>query len=190
VVIDDLDALDDAALLAASQRRDEAFAVFYRRYVDDVLRLCARHGLAAVDAADVTAETFAAALLARARYRPELGPARSWLLGIASHKLADYGRRRARDRRALRRLAVEPIALSQSDYVDYAELVAEERGLAASDALSDLADGQRAAVYARVVKGESYEAIARGMRITEDSARKRVSRGLAALRVRLEKDQP
>jgi RNA polymerase sigma-70 factor (ECF subfamily) len=182
----DLDACDDVALLGAHERVDEAFAVFYRRHFDDVLRLCVRRGLDSAAAADVTAETFAAALLARQRYRPEAGPARAWLLGIASHKIGDDGRRRARDCRALRRLAVEPVELSDRDRADYADLVAEED--AASSALARLPADQRAAVYARVVEGESYEAIARGHRISESLARQRVSRGLRALRMRLGKE--
>ncbi|HEY7455111.1 MAG TPA: sigma factor, partial [Thermoleophilaceae bacterium] len=44
-------------------------------------------------AADLTAETFAAALVARDRYRPELGAPTTWLYGIASHKLSDWRRR-------------------------------------------------------------------------------------------------
>jgi RNA polymerase sigma-70 factor (ECF subfamily) len=136
----------------------------------------------------VTAETFAAALLARRRYRPQAGPARAWLLGIASHKIGDHGRRRARDRRALRRLAVAPVELSARDRTDYASLIAEESASLASSALADLPEDQRAAVYARVVEGETYQAIARDLRISESLARQRVSRGLRALRIRLGKE--
>jgi RNA polymerase sigma factor (sigma-70 family) len=184
----DPDLRDDAALLDAHEGAGEAFAVFYRRHLDVVLRLCARRGLNAGEAADVTAETFAAALLDRRRYRPQAGSARAWLLGIASHKLSDHTRRRARDRRALRRLAFEPIELSERDYADYAELLAEESASLATEALAGLPDGQRAAVHARVVDGESYEAIARELAVSEAVARQRVSRGLAALRMKLGKE--
>lgn len=44
-------------------------------------------------AADLTAKTFAAALVARRRHRASRGPARAWLYGIAAHKLADWQRR-------------------------------------------------------------------------------------------------
>jgi RNA polymerase sigma factor (sigma-70 family) len=187
-VMKDLDGCDDVALLGAHERVDEAFAVFYRRHLDDVLRFCARRGLDAAAAADVTAETFAAALLGRRRYRRDAGPARAWLLGIASHKIGDYGRRMARDRRALRRLAIAPVELSARDRTDYAALVDEESASLASRALADLPADQRTAVYARVVEGESYEAIAGDLRISESLARQRVSRGLRALRARLGKE--
>jgi RNA polymerase sigma-70 factor (ECF subfamily) len=153
-----------------------------------VLRLCARRGLDAAAAADATAETFAAALLARRRYRADARPARAWLLGIASHKIGDHARRRARDQRALRRLALEPVALSDRDRADYAQLVAEEGASVASEALADLPAAQRAAVYSRVVDGESYQAIASSLRISESVARQRVSRGLRTLRMRLGKE--
>jgi RNA polymerase sigma-70 factor (ECF subfamily) len=184
----DTDPRDDAALLGARDHADEAFAVFYRRHLDVVLRLCARRGLSASDAADVTAETFAAALLSRRRYRSRSGPARAWLLGIASHKLADHGRQRARDRRAVRQLTLEPIELSERDHADYAELLAQESAPRATEALAELPDGQRHAVHARVVEGESYRAIARDLRVSESVARQHVSRGLAALRTRLGKE--
>jgi RNA polymerase sigma-70 factor (ECF subfamily) len=183
------DSRDDVTLLGAREDAGEAFAVFYRRHLEVVLRLCARRGLNAAEAADVTAETFAAALVGRHRYGAEYGTARAWLLGIASHKLADHRRRVARDRRVLRRLAIEPVELSERDHADYADLLARETASTASDALSGLPDGQRAAVYARVVDGASYEAIARDLGTSESVARQRVTRGLAALRMRLRKEQ-
>jgi RNA polymerase sigma-70 factor (ECF subfamily) len=190
-VMKDLSSCDDSDLLVARERTDEAFAIFYRRHLDDVLRYCARRGLDATTAADVTAETFAAALLWRNRYRPEAGPARAWLLGIASHKIADNGRRWARDRRAIRRLALEPVELTDRDRAEYAELIAEEeRASPTTSALADLPADQRTAVYARVVEGESYDEIARHLRISKAVARQRVSRGLRALRLRLGKEQP
>ena len=44
-------------------------------------------------AADLTAETFAAAIVARRRFRPGVAPAGAWLLTIAHRKLVDYQRR-------------------------------------------------------------------------------------------------
>jgi RNA polymerase sigma factor (sigma-70 family) len=186
--MDKLDQCDDATLLDARERADDAFSIFYRRHVDAVLRLCARRGLRAADAADATAETFLAALEARTRYRPQGDSARAWLFCFAEHKIAERSRRSWRDRRLLDRLALEPIALTERDYADYAELLAAETESIASDALDALPDAQRAAVYARVVSGDEYDAIAQRLHITETLARKRVSRGLAALRARIGKN--
>ena len=183
----DLNNLDDGLLLVDRDRPGEAFAVFYHRHVQTVLRLCARRGLTAAEAADVTAETFAAALLARPRYRPELGAARAWLLGIAANKVADHARRLAREQRAQRRLGMQLCELTEDDLADYAALVdqVEDSALAA---LTELPAGQAAAVYAHVVEEEGYAEIGHRLQITEVAARQRVSRGLARLRGQLSKE--
>jgi RNA polymerase sigma factor (sigma-70 family) len=186
-VMIDLDDLDDELLLGACERSDEAFAIFYRRHVETVLRVCARRGLDAAGAADVTAETFAAALLARGRYRPRLGAPRAWLLGIAANKLADHGRRFAREERAQRRLGLERCELSERDVADFDALRGELEETTEA-ALADLSASQRSAVYARVVEGQQYADIGRRFRISEATARQRVSRGLAKLRARISKE--
>ncbi|HEX4109290.1 MAG TPA: RNA polymerase sigma factor [Solirubrobacteraceae bacterium] len=176
--MNELEQWDDAALLADRRRPDASFSVFYRRHVETVLALCARAGLDAAAAADVTAETFTAALLSRRRHRPEAGAPRAWLLGIAAHKLADHGRRAARERRARRRLPLAPIALTERDVADYEAL----------RALAQLPTGQREAVFARVVQDHDYATIGRDLQISETTARQRVSRGLAMLRARLSEE--
>ena len=183
----DLSNLDDGRLLVEGDRSGEAFAVFYRRHVQTVLRVCARRGLTAAEAADVTAETFAAALLARGRYRPELGEAQAWLLGIAANKVADHGRRLAREQRARRRLGMRLCELTDDDVADYAGLVVEVDGSALA-ALTELPAGQAAAVYAHVVQEAGYAEIGHRLQITEVAARQRVSRGLARLRAQLSKE--
>jgi RNA polymerase sigma factor (sigma-70 family) len=187
-LMDDLGRWDDAALLGARERADEAFSVFYRRHVEAVLRFCARSSLSAADAADVTAETFVAALKARRRYQPRGESAQAWLLAIAAHKTAERGRSRWRERRLHDRLAFQPIELSARDHDDYAELLAREEDSLAIAALERLPEGQRAAVHARVVNGDGYDVIAQRLDISEELARQRVSRGLAALRARLNKN--
>lgn len=181
----DLSRLEDAALLGADERPDAAFAVFYRRHVDVVLRFCSRRRLSAAEAADLTAETFAAALLARRRYRPQDGEARSWLLGIAAHKLADRARRWSRDEDARRRLTLERIPLTAADLEDYETLTYGR----AERALDALPDGQREAVRARVVEEQDYPVIAQRLGLSESAARRRVSRGIARLHNRLREDQ-
>jgi RNA polymerase sigma factor (sigma-70 family) len=179
----DLDFCDDAALLHAEEMPAEAFAVFYRRHVRTVLSYFAGLGVDAADAADLTAETFAAALLSRTRYSPTRGNARAWLLGIAEHKRVDSARRWARRRVAQRRLGLEPVPLSGRDYEDFADL-GNMPGPAVA-ALARLPRDQRAAVSARILEGGEYSTVARRLGVSEATARKRVSRGLSALRRRL-----
>src|SRR5829696_1669680 len=92
-----------------------SFAVFYRRHVEDLVAFFMRRTRNAELAADLTAETFAAALVARARFDPGRGSASAWLFGIALHKLARVERREAAERRARRRLGMERIELTDAD---------------------------------------------------------------------------
>ena len=86
----------DEGLLAADP---EAFAHFYRRHVRAMLAFFARRTRDAELAADLTAETFAAALDGVHRFDPARGPAVAWLYGIAHRQLADALRRgRVEDR--------------------------------------------------------------------------------------------
>ena len=62
-------------------------------------------------AADLAAETFAAALVAARRFRGGGAPASAWLVGIARNVLAGSVRRSRVEDRARRRLGMEPIAL-------------------------------------------------------------------------------
>lgn len=77
----------DEALLLATPRDVEAFALFYRRHERAVLAYFQRRTHDPETAADLTAETFAAALLAAPRFSPTPAPAAAWLFGIARNKL-------------------------------------------------------------------------------------------------------
>jgi RNA polymerase sigma factor (sigma-70 family) len=132
-------------------------------------------------AADLTAETFAAALAGRRRYRPERGAPSTWLYGIASHKLNDWRRHGYAEDRARRRLRMERIELSEDDVREFEQLGAEVRVV---DLLEDLPGDQRAALHARLVDERGYGEIAGAEGVSEAAIRQRVSRGLASLRRR------
>jgi len=172
--------LTDEQLLASGT--PEAMGLFYDRTVEGVLGYFARRTRDPEVAADLTAETYAAAIVARARFRGEGTPATAWLFAIAHRKLADYHRRGFAQDRLCRRLALERPALSAED--------AQMIGLLADDAttqlLEELPFEQRAAVHDHVVAGRPYEEMAARGRVSEAVVRKRVSRGLYALRRRLE----
>ncbi len=133
---------------------------------------------------DLVAETFARALERREQFDPQRGPAIGWLLGIAHHLLVDGMRRGRVADRSRRRLGMERVL------IDDAQLEAIERD-SESDLermLGALPDEQRQAVERRVLVDEPYSAIAVQIGRSEQVARKRVSRGLAALRRSLEED--
>src|SRR3954462_11866845 len=138
----------DEALLAATRREPEAFAVFYRRHVRALLGFFVRRTRDPELAADLTAETFAAALTSRRRYRAEAGSATGWLYGIGMKKLADAQRRGYAEMRARRRMGMERIELDDEDYVRIEALGDAEPALAL---VEGLAPEQRDAITAHVL---------------------------------------
>src|ERR1700742_867386 len=105
--------VSDEVLLAGAD--PAAFEEFYARHVDTLLGFFARRTRNADLAADLTAETFAAALSARKRYRPDAGAAVAGLFGIAVKKLPDPPRRGHAEPPARRRLGMERIELTDAD---------------------------------------------------------------------------
>lgn len=173
----------DADLLRASGDSAAAFAEFYRRHERLVLGWLSRRAITGEDAADLTAETFAAAWLGRDGYRVHTGGAAPWLLGIAQNKLRMSIRQHRIERSARERLGLERIPIDDQTLREVAALFSD------ADAwLADLPADQREAVRAYVLDDERYDEIARRLSIREPAARKRVSRGLARLR-RTVKDQ-
>ena len=159
-----------------------SFADFYRRHVDGLLAFFCRRTRDAELAADLTAETFAAALAGRRRYRREAGSAAAWLYGIASKQLAFAQRRAGAERRARRRLGMERIELLDAD-IERINALGE--ATSARMWVERLAPDQRDAITAHVIDERSYAQIAQASQTSEAVVRKRVSRGLAAVRERI-----
>jgi RNA polymerase sigma factor (sigma-70 family) len=164
------------------QQDAASFELFYDRYFDRLLTFFSRRTRNAELAADLTAETFAAALAARRRYRRRGGRADSWLFAIAYHKLADAQRRGCAEDRARRRLGIERIELTDDD-IARIERLGERDSVAAL--VRDLPADQQAAIQAHVIEERPYGEIAVELGTSEAVVRKRVSRGLAAIRERL-----
>jgi len=173
---------DDELLVQSAAGDPDAFVAFYRRHLGAMLGFFLRRTGDPELTADLTAEVFAAALLAAERYRPGERPALAWLYGIAAHKLADSRRRGRVEDQARRHLALEPLSIDDADLARVEEMA--DPGAAGSAVLA-LPAAQRDAVLARVVHERSYAEIADQMRCSEMLVRKRVSRGLRALRARI-----
>ena len=174
---------DDDLLAQFATGDAEAFVAFYRRHLRAVLGFFLRRTRDPELTADLTAEVFAAAMLAAERYRPGDPPALAWLYGIAAHKLADSRRRGRVEDQARRRLALEPLAIDDDDLARVQELA--DPG-AAEAAVLTLPPAQRDAVLARVVDERPYAEIADEMQCSELLVRQRVSRGLRALRTQIQ----
>lgn len=169
----------DVELLAGDA---EAFGRFYARHEDFVLSVFLRGCGSAELAADLTAETFARALAGRHTFDASRGEPRGWLYGIARHVLSDSLARGRVEDSTRRELSLERLALDDEAITRIEELT----GDAALTALDDLPQDQRIAVAGRILQEAEYEQLARALRCSPSVVRQRVSRGLRALRERLQ----
>ena len=168
----------DEELLASHDT--QAFGTFYDRHARTLLGYFVRRTGDPQVAADLTAETFASAIVAQERYVPTGAPALAWLYAIAARRLADYQRRGAVERRMQRALAMERVPLSEQD-AEMIRLLGDDAALAM---LAELPRDQRDAVAAHVVDDRGYPELAEALGTSEAAVRQRVSRGLATLRRR------
>jgi RNA polymerase sigma factor (sigma-70 family) len=171
----------DAELLLGARSRSEAFGVFYERHFASVLAFFRRRVSGTEEAFDLAAETFAAALASVPRFQPGPEPPQAWLYAIARHKFSEARRSSRIQDEARRALAMQPIELD-----DEAIEILETTALApVVELLETLTSEQRTAITAHHVEERGYDEIASELRCSESVIRKRVSRGLAAMRAQL-----
>jgi RNA polymerase sigma factor (sigma-70 family) len=176
----DYSRLTDDELIRLTSDDREAFGEFYNRHVRAVLGELRRRGLVTDEALDLTAEVFAAALVARRRYRPGEAPARAWLLGIARNKLAHRRRRAAGETAARRKLGMARLTYSDEALERVEELLEADGGVY-TNGTAALPPAEREAVIARVIDERDYDEIAAASGATPAAIRQRVSLGLAKL---------
>lgn len=172
----------DAELLRLSSSDPEAFGVFYERHILTVLAYAQRRTASPEDAADIAAETFARAFLARRRFRDTGAPATSWLIAIARNQVRRYLRHVRVSERARRRLGLQRLELDDESMeriealVDFEPLRQELQA-----ALARLDRGTSEALILRVGLELPYEEVARRLGCSPVTARVRVARGLTRL---------
>jgi RNA polymerase sigma factor (sigma-70 family) len=177
------DARTDDDLLRDTPEHPEAFGIFYRRHVDAVLSFFRVRTGDPELAADLMAETFAAALLAAPRFKPRKEPAIAWLFTIARRKLIDSWRRGRVEDAARRKLGLEPIELDDGGLARIDALVDEEREpRPLLELMQSLPADQREALRLRVIDERDYPDIARELECSEAVVRQRVSRATRSLR--------
>ena len=121
------------------------------------------------------------------RHRPDKGPAIAWLYGIARRQLAHAARKGAVEDRARRRLGMAPLTLTD-------EALERVEALATADASAQILKEGLEALPPTSARPSSPASSTsrttprspRRARTSESVVRKRVSRGLAGLRSRLE----
>jgi RNA polymerase sigma factor (sigma-70 family) len=174
----------DDELLAMVARHPEAFAALYRRYERAILAYLVRRLPSADVAADLLLEVFAAALAGLRGGNGPRGPVAAWLFGIARHKIADSYRQGRVETAARHGLGMQPVSFDDDDLQRIEALRGPPELLGW---LEELPADQRDAVTARVIDERDYAEIAGALSCSEQIVRKRVSRGLAGLRARMEK---
>jgi RNA polymerase sigma factor (sigma-70 family) len=174
----------DAELAARTATAPEAFAELYRRHERGVLAFFLHWSRSPELAADLTAETFAAALGSLPNYRPELGDFAAWLFGVARHVLARSLQRGRVEDQARRRLGMAPVFVDDDTIERIVEIASADGTVLAM--LQELPGPVRAAVSGRVIDERDYRELAEALECSESVVRQRVRRGLARLRDRLE----
>ena len=179
--------LDDAALIAESLHRPEAFAGLNDRHATGIHRFVARRlGQHAAD--DVVAETFLAAFRRRDRYELDRADAAPWLYGIATRVIGRRRRSEVRMWRAISRSAA-PVTDDEIDLIDD-RLVAAGARRALADSIARLSAHDRDVLLLVAWAELSYEEVATALEIPIGTVRSRLNRARQQLRSELNRLQP
>jgi RNA polymerase sigma factor (sigma-70 family) len=177
--------LTDEELIWLAKTDKEAFAMLYRRHLPGILAYFKRATHSPEFAFDLAAETFASALLALPRYERGNAAGAGWLYTIARSRLIDSIRRGKSEASARQRLEMEPIVLNDQGAEVVRRLIEEGERAAVRDLVDGLPSDQREAVLARFMNEQEYAEIAAELQCSEQVVRKRVSRALKTLRIKL-----
>ncbi len=179
------DGPDDDALIAASQRGDDAaFGMLVRRHQRAVHRLAWSLTRSASDADDLTQETFVRAWRAIARF--ELGqPVFPWLARIVTNTAYSLFRhRRRRPEQSIEPLVEQGMQWGVDDdpaaHADRSERDARLRAC-----FEQLAPEHQSVLALRVMQDLSYEQIAQALGVPVGTVMSRLSRARAELKRRM-----
>lgn len=172
----------DASLIRQARKRPEAFSEVYERHADRVHRWLRARTNDDQIALELTAETFAQAIVGLKRFEDRAGgSAGPWLFGIAANLLRRYHRERRVENGARRALGL-PLSYSESEFEAVDERDRSERLRPAMQrAVDRLPEGQRRALELRVVGDLSFADVAASLGCSQLAARLRVSRALSTL---------
>lgn len=163
---------------------ETAFLRLYDAQAVSLLGFFARRTFDAEVAAELTAETWAAAYAGWPRFRDRGVGAAPWLYRIARRQLGRYYRTGRVQGRARRRLGLAERVITTADLERVEELIDfEQLGRAVARGLTELSAGERQAITLRVVEERDYSDVAARLRCSEQAARARVSRALRRLAI-------
>jgi RNA polymerase sigma-70 factor (ECF subfamily) len=172
----------DAELLAEPTRATDAFGEVYERHAEAVLTYFVRRTGCAQTAADLTSETFAAALVSRRRFRDTGAPGRAWLFKIAQRQLTGFIRSEQVSMRARQKLGIGAAQVDDAD-IERIERLVDFSNIkpAITEAVARLPEAHAQAVALRIGDELPYREVADRLGCTEGTARVRVSRALTTL---------
>ncbi|MBP2324384.1 RNA polymerase sigma-70 factor (ECF subfamily) [Kibdelosporangium banguiense] len=178
---------DDAAIVQASLRDPDQFAVIFDRHAPYVHRYLARRlGLQAAD--DLVAETFLVAFGKRKRYDHNRTDARPWLYGIATNLVGQHRRDEAKQLRLRNAISPEPDVASHAERV-VAQVAAQAMGQLLGTALAELSTGDRDVLLLVAWEGLTYDQVAMALDIPVGTVRSRLNRARKQVREVLEVPQ-
>src|SRR5581483_5026212 len=174
---------DDVELLRryARERSEEAFAALVERHLDAVYGVALRQARGDAHLAkDITQVVFTA-LARKATDLTERAVLGGWLYRTTRFAARDAirveVRRRKREQEALRMEECAPTASAEVDW--------EALRVVLDDAMTELRDSERDAVWLRFFQGLTFSEIGEQLRIGESAARMRVNRSLDLLHAAL-----
>jgi RNA polymerase sigma-70 factor, ECF subfamily len=180
---------DDDALLVAAADDPEAFAQFYRAHVRGLIAYFRRRVGSAELAADLRPRPSPPRWRGAGASRPSGARRPRGCTASRGASSRPSGAAATSSARARRRLGMARIELTD-EMLERVEALADAELARVDVALAALPDDQRAAVHARIVEDHDYDEIATAQQISEPAARQRVSRGLAALRAHMTRQEP
>jgi RNA polymerase sigma-70 factor, ECF subfamily len=172
--------------VAGAERIDAAadFEAVFRQHFAAVFRFLSRRVGSAL-AEDLAADVFATAYRRWATYDPARGSLRSWLYGIAINVTRDH--RRAEQRLLELDSRAQQHAPESTDFSKSSDerVIASTLAPKLATALAKLSADQRDVLFLFAWAELSHEEIGAAMGISPGTARSRLSRARAALRVQL-----
>ena len=165
---------DEQALIAAAQRDPALFAELYENNFDRVYAFIARRVPSRQDAEDLTSEVFHEALRTIGRFEWQGVPFAGWLLGIASHRLAERWRR-----------AGKQPEVAENDWDQTGMDAKTEENLILFQLVDELPPDQRLVIGQRFIEQKSLRDIAHGLGRSEGAIKQLQFRALQNLRMRM-----
>jgi RNA polymerase sigma-70 factor (ECF subfamily) len=151
--------------------------VLYDAHADSIYRYHLARTGNVQDAQDLASETFQAALEARSSYHPRKGSLKTWVMGIAHHKLVDHFRRSGRN------VDLETVA-ERPDGAPLPEETAHQRlqSFQVARALRRIAPDRAQAIALHFYSGLDLAETAQAMGKSSAAVKKLVQRGLEDLK--------